>query len=85
MKLALSLIDKEVNVKKKHKKTVTLGHESSIRGNPPIHGADSCLDLTYGQNEKLRFECFPYGTNNWLPRDLLYSYHERVEKFSENL
>ena len=43
-------LDKEVNVKKR-KKTVTRGHGSLIRGNPPIHGADLCLDLAYGQNE----------------------------------
>ena len=34
-----------------HKKTVIRGHESSIRGNPPVDGADSCMDLTYGSSE----------------------------------
>ena len=46
-------LDKKVNVKKKkkHKKTVTRGHESSVPGNPPIHEADSCLNLTHGPSE----------------------------------
>ena len=45
--------------------------------------------LTYGPNEmrsvqKLSSEYFPYGTNNWLIRALLYSDHNVVGKFSEN-
>ena len=37
-----------------------------------------------GPYKKSRSEYFPYGTNNWLIRALLYSHQKAVRTFSES-
>ena len=49
--------------------------------NCEVHTA-KYLDGSFdGPLRKIRSENFPYGTNNWLMRALLYSHHEIVTKF----